>query len=45
MQFFQTFLDEQREIESEKREKDRKFFLQLSTNFVILMTNKLTLHN
>ena len=31
MQFFQKFLDEQRKLESEEREKDRKFFLQLST--------------
>ena len=30
MQFFQNFLDEQRKLESEEREKDRKFFLQLS---------------
>ena len=30
MQFFQKFLDEQRKLESEEREKDRKFFLQLS---------------
>ena len=35
----QFFLDEQRKLESEEREKNRKFFLQLST---IL---KLTLHN
>ena len=31
MQFFQKFLDKQRKCESEEREKDRKFFLQLST--------------
>ena len=31
MQFFQKFLDEQRKLESEEREKDRKFFLQSST--------------
>ena len=31
MQFFQKFLDEQRKLESEEREKDRKYFLQLST--------------
>ena len=30
-QFFQKFLDEQRKLESEEREKDRKYFLQLST--------------
>ena len=30
MQVFQKFLDEQRKLESEEREKDRKFFLQLS---------------
>ena len=30
MQFFQNFLDEQRKLESKEREKDRKFFLQLS---------------
>ena len=26
MQFFHKFLDEQRKLESEEREKDRKFF-------------------
>ena len=31
MQFSQKFLDEQRKLESEEREKYRKFFLQLST--------------
>ena len=31
IQFFQKFLDEQGKLESEEREKDRKFFLQLST--------------
>ena len=30
MQVFQKFLDEQRKLESEEREKDRIFFLQLS---------------
>ena len=30
MQVFQKFLDEQRKLESEEREKDRNFFLQLS---------------
>ena len=31
MQFFQKFLDEQRKLEVEEREKDWEFFLQLST--------------
>ena len=31
MQFFQKFIEEQRKLKSEEREKDRKFFLQLST--------------
>ena len=31
IQFFQKVLDEQGKLESEEREKDRKFLLQLST--------------